>query len=216
MPKYAMLANRRALQKAASRQSLLALLSTPFVLWVLSAAFVTLGGAYVTARHECLVSAQATIDAYQQLTTEIFTRRLRVLDAASLSSNAIDFLKVLRSNAYANFKSFDGQSILSLIDQQTRLVSRISFLPHDTGHDANRFTTRIDGVLNGDPLQTVEGLDQQSFADFKEGAGFRALQYLTPYFVGTRTKLEPMCSIGHLVTSSLFKDDGVNVIEARE
>jgi hypothetical protein len=93
-------------------------LNTSFGLWVLSALFITTGGAFISTRSECIREAESDIQLIHRLSSEIFSRRLRIITAAQETSNSIDFLKIARSTAFANFKEFDGQSMLSLVAQE--------------------------------------------------------------------------------------------------
>jgi hypothetical protein len=94
-------------------------LNTSFGLWVLSALFITTGGAFISTRSECIREAESDIQLIHRLSSEIFSRRLRIIAAAQETSNSIDFLKIAKSTAFANFKEFDGQSMFSLVAQES-------------------------------------------------------------------------------------------------
>lgn len=128
MPKYAKLQNliRRG---AIKREKKLAIfLNSPLGLWLLSAVFLTIGGAGLSSRQECVAAAKSDIERFQHLTTEIMGRRLRLIEAIEDSSTAKKFVKVAKSTAFADFKDFDGQSLYSLLDQQRRIRDRITFI----------------------------------------------------------------------------------------
>ena len=123
MPKWAKL---RKAHERPPRNEILSTLGSPFILWVMTAIFLTIGGAYFTKRQECLVTARSDINQFLKMTIEITHRRTRLLTALETSSNPIDFLKAVRSNSYSSYKDFDGQTLESLVFERERLFPKIN------------------------------------------------------------------------------------------
>jgi hypothetical protein len=109
-----------------SPRSAVTFFNSPFGVWLLSAIFLTVGGAALSARQECLASARSDIESYNRVSDELASRRLRLMFALSQSSNATDFQKALRSSTYATYKEFDGQGFRALVVQQKRIVARFT------------------------------------------------------------------------------------------
>jgi hypothetical protein len=65
-------------------------INSPFILWLLSALLITIGGAYLSNHRTCVEGAQKDIVLYERLASEIFYRRLRLLRLANTSGTIID------------------------------------------------------------------------------------------------------------------------------
>jgi hypothetical protein len=134
MPFYSKLQNRRLRDlttKINHANSWWQFFNSPFGLWLISAILITLGGSYLNARRECIVSARTDMDTFYQLTFEIQARRERILVASERTSNSIDFWNAARSNAFVEFKQFDGQSLASLLVQHNVLRRKIKIQGED-------------------------------------------------------------------------------------
>jgi hypothetical protein len=68
MPKYAKLQNR--LNRKTYR-SAVTFFNSPLGLWLLSAMLLTVGGAALSARQECLASAQSDIESFHRLSENL-------------------------------------------------------------------------------------------------------------------------------------------------
>jgi hypothetical protein len=123
MPKWAKL---QKAHKRPPRNEILSTLGSPFILWILTAIFLTIGGSYFTKRQECLQNTRSDINQFLKMTIEITHRRTRLLAGLETSSNPIDFLKVVRSNSYSSYKDFDGQTLESLVFERERLFPKIN------------------------------------------------------------------------------------------
>jgi hypothetical protein len=122
MPKWGRLRIAKPLRRDAN---ILSLLSNPFILWLLSAVFISVGGGYLTRRQECIAAARADIMLFKQLELEIAGRRSRIIHALETASNRIDFRRQATARDFVTFKQFDGQPLESLLHQQVELESNI-------------------------------------------------------------------------------------------
>ncbi|MFK4522186.1 hypothetical protein ABIF90_000167 [Bradyrhizobium japonicum] len=143
MPKFAKLQNTLLRRPNGGKRQIgtgvWAFFNSAFGLWLLSAIFLTVGGAIITARQECVVAGRSNFHTYRRLANEIYGRRLRLITAAEQSSNAIDYMKALRSSHFEYFREFDGQPLFSLIEQQERLLREIPFAVIYDGWIAARY-----------------------------------------------------------------------------
>jgi hypothetical protein len=206
MPKYAKIQNARSRK---SPRSAVTFFNSPFGLWLLSAIFLTVGGAALSARQECLASARSDIESFNRVSDELAARRLRLLVAVRYSSNSIDFLKTMRSNASANFKEFDGQSYPALIGQQRRISGRFDFSKQtmdrrDKIVSWGKAPTALDSILVGITLaETV--VDDDSLKAWQED--FKRLErYLSLGFLETTLQFESACSFWRLAMRAIFQD----------
>jgi hypothetical protein len=207
MPKYAKIQNRLLRRKTA--KSVLEILGNPFILWLLSAAFLTGLGSYLTARHECLISAQSDIQTYGQLSDEIYFRRLRIFDAILATSNSIDFWRLAHQNGFAAFKQFDGQPLLALIDQRNRMNERIlgiEIIGELEERQRLPFGRPFSDLLEGhDPALSIWKITDDEIHTFKRSA---LRDYLLMYDETHSNlklgSLEPHCGFGTLLSDSLM------------
>jgi hypothetical protein len=206
MPKYAKIQNFR---NRKTPRSAVTFFNSPFGLWLLSAIFLTVGGAALSARQECLALARSDIESFNRVSDELAARRLRLLVAVRYSSNSIDFLKTMQSNASANFKEFDGQSYPALIAQQRRISGRFDF-SKQTMDRRNKMvswgtlpTALIDSILVG--ITLAEALvDDASLKAWQED--FERLErYLSLGFLETTLQFEPACSFWRLAMRAIFQ-----------
>jgi hypothetical protein len=213
MPKYAKIQNARNRKYTRSGVTFF---NSPFGLWLLSAIFLTVGGATLSARNECLASARSDIESYKRVSDEILERRIRLMIALRQSSNAIDFQKAMRSKAHANFKEFDGQGFRALVDQQAEIASRFA-LSRQTSEKLQKLVAltpikrAVDVIMQGGTDTTatafVEAVisDDEVKASQKEWPN-RLGSYVTLGAFERNLQLEPACSFWRLAARTIFED----------
>jgi hypothetical protein len=215
MPKYAKLQNR--LNRKTYR-SAVTFFNSPLGLWLLSAMLLTVGGAALSARQECLASAQSDIESFHRLSEELVGRRVRLMFALLESSNAIDFQKALRSDAYASFKEFDGQNLRTIIVQQQRISARFDI----SDQTADGYIKLLSS--EGPPGKNLDFILREgsrpgtmvSDADVKEPRENIALglhRYLSIAEIEGAMQLKPACSFWRIARRAIFFEDDKTVVE---
>jgi hypothetical protein len=135
------------------------------------------------------------------------------------SSNAIDFQKVVRSDAYASFKEFDGQNLRTLIVQQQNIAVRF-YLSEQTSDSYVKLLASEDspgGSKNIDFLLRAGNLPENIVSDDdvkepRENIALRLHRYLSIAEIEGRLQLKPACSFWRLATRAIF-DDNKTVVE---
>jgi hypothetical protein len=164
-----------------------------------------------------LASAQSDIETYQRISRELLGRRTRLAHTLRESSNSIDFRKEARSNAYANFKEFDGRGIGDLVNQQHRIKARIA-LSKQTSDEYQIWaqppafrevpsTWPLDHAMYGEI-----GLDLDDGSLKMAQREFQFNRYLLLGVLESSLKLKPACSFWRLAMRTIF-DDNKTVVE---
>jgi hypothetical protein len=201
---------------------MLAILNTPLGLWLLSAGLITIGGATITAHQDCLANARSDLTTFQSLSAEIYSRRVRIARATLETSNAIDFLKVLKLNAFAVHKEFDGQSLRALIGQQEMVRSKIVMLTNTTAM-LEKIKSRADAGFVGfiHLYDYMDGIDlpddvfdknEDAFQRFKKEAQY-ADAYREIWIDETKTTFRPSCAPWRLWVRA-FTDGSKNIVQS--
>jgi hypothetical protein len=207
MPKYAKIQNFR---NRKTPRSAVTFFNSPLGLWLLSAIFLTVGGAALSGRQECLASAESNIENFNRISREFFSRRIRLEQALLDSSNIIDFRKAVRSNAFANFKEFDGRSIDELNLQLRSIVAQFAF-PKEISDEYEKLivpplttsTITLDFMMYGgkDTVTIYDNELKQSQRDFKLD------RYRLLYLIEANFNLKPACSFWRLAKRVIFDDN---------
>jgi hypothetical protein len=187
MPKYAKLMNR--LRPSVKDSSSLQLLNSPFVLWLFSAAFLTIGASLISSRHECLATARSDIEEFRRLTYEIFQRRTRMLYAARFSSTPIAKFLITRSTT----------------EEIQREVDAAHAMPGQT-----RVYLLLEGVEL--PYENIQAEDLAAY--WREGGAAAVVfyHYAALDSLDDSLQLVPACSLWRLIYDA-FMDDEVNAVE---
>jgi hypothetical protein len=208
MPKYAKIQNAR---NRRSPPSAARFFNSPLGIWFLSAIFVTVGGAALSARQECLTSAQSDIERFRLLSEELLGRRVRLMLALMNSSNAIDFEKAVRSDAYASFKEFDGQNLRTLIAQHLRISARFE-ISDQTAHGYIKLRTsegplgkNLDFILRTGNLPGVVVSDDD-VKELRENIALGLNRYFSIGEIEGRLQLVPACSFWRIARRAIFED----------
>jgi hypothetical protein len=215
MPKYAKLQNLLITRSKRSKERA-TFFNSPLGLWTLSALFLTLGSSVISARHECVATAMSDIQSFQKLATEIYNRRQRLLGAVFSSSNPIDFLRTARSNAYATFKEYDGQSLAALIDQQDRMLPKIRNFNDYRKHAKDlkkaledRYQAHgLDDWMRAEPPSESE-VDYEALERYRNKAKLTDLVYDDIFASQTRSSLRPNCSPWNLASQLIGLDETI-------
>lgn len=221
MPKFAKIQNQLFRAQSKVRGGMLAILNSPLGLWLLSATLITVGGATITAHQDCVASARSDLMTFQDLSTEIYSRRVRIARATLETSNAIDFLKVLKLNASAVHKEYDGQSLQALISQQERVRSKISMITN-TQSKLRKIKSQVDGNFAGffhlyDYMLGINLPDNifdktaDAFERFRKEASY-ADGYREIWVDETETSFRPSCSPWRVWVRT-FTDDSKNIVQ---
>jgi hypothetical protein len=192
-------------------------------LWLLSATLITIGGATVTAHQDCLASARSDLTTFQNLSTEIYGRRVRIARATQETSNAIDFLRVLKLTSFAVHKEFDGQSLRALISQQERARSKIVMVTN-THAKLDQMKSQVDSHFTGffhlydymlglDLPDNLFDKEDDAFQRFREEAQYTDA-YREIWIDETETSFRPTCSPWRLWVRT-FTDDSKNITQSR-
>jgi hypothetical protein len=221
MPKFAKIQNQLFRAQSKVRGSVLAILNSPLGLWLLSATLITVGGATITAHQDCVASARSDLTTFQDLSTEIYSRRVRIARATLETSNAIDFLKVLKLTASAVHKEYDGRSLQALISQQERARSKISMITN-TKAKLDRVRSEVDSNFTGffhlyDYMLGINLPDNifdksaDAFERFQQEARY-ADAYREIWIDETETSFQPSCSPWRVWVRT-FTDDSKNIVQ---
>jgi hypothetical protein len=222
LPFYAKLQNRRPrdlIKKANQTNSWWLFFNSPFGLWLLSAILITFGGAYLSARHECVVSARTDIDIFYQLTFEIEARRERIVSAIERTSNSIDFWNTARSNAFADFKQFDGQNLPSLLVQHEAIRRKIkiqgedglsAILPLTDFYLTNGRRPTSLAFLLGGGVSPEYRIDDTTLAEAR--LHLKEIKDSLPYPSSYLDSLRPNCSIGTLIAAYFSTSEEQRII----
>jgi hypothetical protein len=212
MPKYAKIQNAR---NRISPRSPVTFFNSPFGLWLLSAIFLTVGGAALSSRQECLASARSDIESFRRLSEELVGRRVRLMLALQESSTAIDFQKALRSDAYASYKEFDGQNLRTLIDRQQVIAVRFDLSKQTTDSYIKLLAPEdppgnppgkiFDFILRfGNLPGTI--VSDDDVKEPRQNIALRLNRYFSIAGIEGALQLEPACSFWRLATRVIFED----------
>jgi hypothetical protein len=159
MPRYAKLQNALARRsEGAKTNRIWAFLNSALGLWVLSAIFLTVGGAAVSSRNQCRSTFETDADTFRQLSIEIAGRQQRIINTARTSSNDIDFRKGISDNRFTSFKQFDGQPLSALLFQQSHLRRKLKVFPLDDEISKEKYGNIV-YVLEGVPSEIISDID---------------------------------------------------------
>jgi hypothetical protein len=202
MPKYAKIQNAK---RRRSRPAAVSFFNSPLGIWLLTAIFVTVGGAALSARQECLTAARSNIESFYRYSSEISSRRSRVHEALLKSSNMIDFQKALRSSAYGSFKEFDGRSLLELTLQQQQNVERFS-LTKKTLDEYEKLSLptsphSFDLIMYG---WMAEDVDDEQLKQARTSFQFDRFDLLSTF--ESTLLLKPACSFWRLMKREIVDD----------
>ncbi|WP_334364632.1 hypothetical protein [Bradyrhizobium sp. AZCC 1578] len=158
-----------------------------------------------------MASAQSDIESFRRLSEELLGRRVRLMLTLLESSNAIDFERAVRSDAYASFKEFDGQNLRTLIVQQQRISARFDI----SDQTADRYIKLL--TSEGPPGKNLDFILREgnrpgtmvSEADVKEPRINIALgmnRYLSIAEIEGGLQLGPACSFWRIARRAFFED----------
>jgi hypothetical protein len=164
--------------------------------------------------------------SFRRLAAEIAGRRLRIVLAAQNSSNTIDFFRLTQSNAFSDFKDFDGQSLPSLVHQQDQLKQHIALnfnsrdiLKRVSSNAIRRGLGNIDLMIEGWSSVTQVGEASLSVTQVSE-ASLKEFQAATlSVWAGingtlgmeTTADIRPDCSPPRLIFRLFAGDDRTSV-----
>jgi hypothetical protein len=127
------------------------------------------------------------------------------------SSNAIDFEKAVRSDAYASFKEFDGQSLRGLIAQHLWISARFE-ISDQTAHPYIKLRTaegtlgnNLDFILRTGNLPGVVVSDDD-VNEPRENIARGLDRYFSIGEIEGRLQLVPACSFWRIARRAIFED----------
>jgi hypothetical protein len=204
MPRYAKLQNALARRsEGAKTNRIWAFLNSALGLWFLSAIFLTVGGAAVSSRNQCISTFETDADTFRQLSIEISGRRQRIINTARTSSNDIDFRKGISDNRFSAFKQFDGQPLSALLFQQSHLRRKLKVSPPDDEIPKGKYGSIV-YLLEGVPSEVISDIDIHRPRDDFDALSFSYQKKEVNDFLATPT-LD--CSIQSLAKSLFFSED---------
>ncbi|MEW6450044.1 MAG: hypothetical protein AB1490_05310 [Pseudomonadota bacterium] len=100
---------------------LLAILNSAFFLWIMTAIFLTVGGAFFTAAQQCSIEANKQADLYSDLTSQIIYRGSRIREMIEQASN-IEAIKKNAGVLVREIPSLREKPLLHLIRQRNQIL----------------------------------------------------------------------------------------------
>jgi hypothetical protein len=196
-----------------TKHEFIAFLNSPFLLWVLSAIVLTVGGAYFTSRAECISQAQRASDNFYSVKDEIEARQRAIWRAVLDAGNIASVKSVLR--VPASRPEFKGQSLSELGQKMVMMANAIDFsvvqeqLKAKLGQDDNARKLASNKRLEWEkkyikvfPLSMGVVPDKLSNLDLPVIKEFASDQLSSmggvPTFQGLFVNLEPRCSFIHI------------------
>ena len=108
----------------------LGVINSPFFLWLLSAVFITIGGAYFSTRQQCIAEAEKIAEQYEKIGIEI-ERRQGYIHHTIVTMNSVSAIKEALSQIREYYSDFHSRPLFELIEQREKLLERIDTSPFD-------------------------------------------------------------------------------------
>jgi hypothetical protein len=200
-----------ALQKP-KRNKLLAIINSPFFLWLMSLVILTIGGTYVGAYQQCTKEALDQITLDVKIQREYIERRGHILDIIDHDAS-IAAMRTDLSKPYFYYPEFKDYPLAYVREQYKRARNSIIDTTersavqsvHDAGPDLlNSFDRVVLRAKFGDPANgnladDLQDADIPMLRDFVNQAKKKDMPQL--FFFWTllaRTPLQPACTISRL------------------
>jgi hypothetical protein len=160
-----------ALEKP-KQSKFVAILNSPFFLWLVSAAFITVVGSYISAQQSCFSEAERLIQDFNQVNTEVEYREFNLANSFRDATSLDDLKTKLKApNLLSQYKD---KRLFELIANQRTDYSSVQFdeqlwMKYHKGEDLilpteTYFATPADVQKTGKVL--VDALGKQFMLDF--------------------------------------------------
>jgi len=136
---------------------------------------------------------------------------VRLLLTLLESSNAIDFDKAVRSDAYANLKEFDGQNLRTLKVQQRRISARFE-ISDQTAHPYIKLLTsesQLDkdlDIIVREGIHVGTNVTEDTIKESPRHIALELNRYLSIAEIEGGLQLEPACSFWRIAKRAVFED----------
>jgi hypothetical protein len=136
-----------------TNNKILAVINSPAFLWLVTAIFITVAGAFYTAQQQCTRDANQLIDQYYKLSDEIWDRQIYVLAVVNEGKTLGDVKAGLKQIPYTYLELKDRQ-LGDLVRAFHRVAQRID----GYGHRALVVGTLPDQVFSPDDFMKFQDI----------------------------------------------------------
>jgi hypothetical protein len=186
------------------------IINTPLFIWLLSAAFLTVGGGYFTHYQQCSRDVAELRDRFYRLSYEVYRRSDHIAFSVKQANSVHDIRSAL--NALPTFYSDYRQRTLRELQRELRQIqARIE--PTDAmkalskkGYDsqipvAARDLVRFGSISLGELARDIKDSDLEALKDFMLA---RESLFKTDYVLHEITVLTPRCSATSVLVDYVF------------
>ena len=196
-----------ALEKS-KRNRFLAIVNSPFFLWLASAAFLTIGGAYFASHQQCVREADLLADAYQKLAKEVLHRQEQLVDILFQAKNMTDVRNAITTPTYL-YSEFRARTLYELTEDMEKIRTRVDYTAVKGGLAGLSWYPVFELENPHQYLPFFRGQDWSRYSD-QDFDGLRL--YATTYAfrvipeanLGVRFLVAPRCSVSNVVGGALF------------